>query len=792
MSRYLDLLLRLRWVIIVLWLLTVVASAWAYVSHFRIDNSVGIWFVPNDPALQTYREHNRTFGETEWTFALVEADAIYDPTFLHELSEAVRRIESLAHVERVVSIVNARDSELDAEDTLSYLPLLKQAGARASPAESAALRARLEDSPIFVRNLIQPGDTRHTAVLIQNENRLFEQTAYRMRLVDAVRAILAEYPTIRSVALAGNTAINAELNRAALRDIVVYNTLISLVLVLSGYLFLRHLRDIAILLAVVVGSVVPVVGVVGALDIPVNIVTAMLPVVLVTISASAVIHLINEFHHQRCAGQDREALAGILRRLFWPSFFTTLTTVVGFLSFAFSDVIPLRQLGFTAAPGVAFSWLQMLVTAPVLLRLLWSGEERRRAPPSRWIRSMTHGAVYLVERRPAVILIVAACLSATLVGLPRLQVDTDYVELFREGSGMRADYDRIAAARFPQYYVSVALRFGPGRGLTDVPELAQTLAFEHAVAALPDVHKVLSAAQILREADRALAGVRAPTEQFAQFGADRLGQLVLLVQASGNADLADLLVGDRGETRLLVMTDHLSMRGLGALRERIEELARTLLPVDVQVAVTGTNVLWANMDAHVTSTQIVSVAIVLAAIALLLPLLFRSLTLGLFGVFVSFMPILFVLGLMGWLGIKINIATCIVGGVALGLAVDDTIYFLYRVTREMPRRRNPRRVVRDAMLVTGGAMVTTSLLLMGGFLTMSVSSFLPSAHFGILFAATVLFALVGDMLMLPLLILRLPVRWRLDGDAGQETVHTRGARSTDAADPGSRLDAPST
>lgn len=792
MRRFLDLLLRLRWGVVGLWLLTVGVAGWSYLSHFRIDNSVGIWFISNDPALETYREHNRTFGETEWTFALVETDSIYDPKFLHELSDAVGRIESLAHVERVVSIVNARDSELDGEGTLAYLPLLRQAGARATESERAALRARLEDSPIFARSLIQPGDTRHTAVLIQNENRLFEQTAYRMRLVDGIRAIFAEYPTLRSVALAGNTAINAELNRAALRDIVVYNTLISLALLLSGYLFLRHLRDIAILLAVVTGSVVPVVGLVGALGIPVNIVTAMVPVVLVSISASAVIHLINEFHHRRCAGQDTEALAEILRRLFWPSFFTTLTTVVGFLSLAFSEVIPLRQLGLIAAPGVAFSWLQMFVTAPVMIRLLWSGEERRRSPPSRWIRRMTHGAVYLVERRPAVVLIGAACLSTSLIGLPRLQVDTDYVELFRAGSGMRADYDRIAAAHFPQYYVSVALRFGPGRGLTDVPELARTLDFEHAIGALPEVRKILGAAQILREADRALAGERAPIGQFAQFGADRLGQLVLLVQASGNADLADLLAGDRGETRLLVMTDRLSMRELAALRGRIEGLARTLLPADVGVSVTGTNVLWANMDAHVTSTQIVSISIVLAAIALLLPLLFRSLTLGLLGVLVSFMPILFVLGLMGWLGIKINIATCIVGGVALGLAVDDTIYFLYRITREIPRRRDPRQVVRRAMLVTGSAMVTTSLLLIGGFLTMSVSSFLPSADFGVLFAATVLFALAGDMLLLPLLILRLPLRWRLGGDAARGAILTRGAIPADPADKGGRLDAPPT
>jgi uncharacterized protein len=162
------------------------------------------------------------------------------------------------------------------------------------------------------------------------------------------------------------------------------------------------------------------------------------------------------------------------------------------------------------------------------------------------------------------------------------------------------------------------------------------------------------------------------------------------------------------------------------------------------------------MDQHVVQTQVRSLALTLAVLVLLLPLVLRSLWLGLLGIGLSALPIALTLAVMGWLGIEVNIATCLVGGIALGVAVDDSIYLLSRMQRERRRGVGRRLALGRALSVTGRAMVTTSAILVGGFSTMLGSDFLPSAHFAALFSLAVVLALLADLILVPALILIWP------------------------------------
>ena len=137
---------------------------------------------------------------------------------------------------------------------------------------------------------------------------------------------------------------------------------------------------------------------------------------------------------------------------------------------------------------------------------------------------------------------------------------------------------------------------------------------------------------------------------------------------------------------------------------------------------------------------------------ILLPVAFRSLTLGLLGFAVSFVPVLCTLGVMAWIGLPVNIATCILGGVVMGLAVDDTIYYISSFRNEVRRGRSAGEAARRATMTTGRAMIKTSLILTGGFLTMAASDFLPSVYFGLFFAFSILTALLADLVVLPALL----------------------------------------
>ena len=751
-ATFLNTLLRWRLLIITLWMVTVLTFAVLYLARFHINNSVDIWFLQDDPELQDFRAFNDTFGELEWTYLWLKTESIYDPSFLKTLGEMTDRIEQLDHVQRVISITNVKDNEIDEEGALDYKPIYPgQPGATPESKQVKILKDRLERNPIFAENFFKLGNERHTIIAIQNENLLGELRPYRIEFVDAIRKILTDYPQIRNYGLAGTALINAELNRAAKRDMFVYYALISLLLVVSGYIFLYSWRDLAILLAVTLGVVVPTMGMVTTLGQPFNMITVMLPTLMVTMGVSYVVHFINEFHAGCRTETVQTALEHTLTELWRPGLWTAVTTTIGFLSLAISTVIPISQFGVLAAFGIFLAWLQTMLIVPIFLHYLWSNTPSQPHFHRRF-RVVVYNILHIIKHRSAYILAGFLVLALTISGLPKMEANTDYVRFFRESNALRADYQKIEGSEFAQSYVNVVLTFSEDSDYASRENFTAILRFEQAIEALPEVRKINTVTHLLREVDKAFNGADASEMAFREYGANQVSQLLLLAEASGNDDVTELITGERQQVQLVVMTDYMSTKELNLFRQQLETIQAQILPVEIKMLITGTNVLWANMDDQVVQTQLLSLIVTSVVMLILLPIIFRSFLLGLFGFFVSFMPILFTLGLMAWTGITINIATCLIGGVVIGIAVDDTIYFLFRMRGELKKGFSLSYATKRAILITGKGMITTSLILMSGFITMIASDFLPSAYFGLFFAISICIALLADLFLLPVIL----------------------------------------
>ena len=235
-----------------------------------IDNSVGIWFLSDDQALKEYQQYNRDFGEKEWTLLLLKTASIYEPEFLDDLAAITQRLETLKHVVKVTSIVNVRDNEIDRDDSLNYKKIFPQTS-KNHPTLSAdqldQFKQKLLANPLFEHNIFQRNDPRYTVLLLQNDNQIFNATPYRIELVDAITSIVEQYPSVENYALAGTTVVNAELNRAAKRDVVVFYSLITLFLMLFGWLTLNSFKDLLIMLMVVCCSMSTAMGLLALLGI---------------------------------------------------------------------------------------------------------------------------------------------------------------------------------------------------------------------------------------------------------------------------------------------------------------------------------------------------------------------------------------------------------------------------------------------------------------------------------------------------------------------------------------------
>ena len=681
----------LRKALLLVWGALTLAAAVAAVLGFRIDNSVGVWFDRDDPALVEYRSFLRDFGDREWLLVVLERTPASPAALDAGRREVVAALRGTKHVRAVLTAADV-------------------------PAGSELVRTILKPRP----------GSPNEALLVQITNDIDAQDAYREDLVSEIRTVAEAAPTVAHVRVAGIAVINGELNRTARRDMYLFLPAVTLFLTLLGLLFFRNVRDTLVLLAVSLGTVVGTQGLLIGVGYPLNMITIMLPTVLVALSVADAVHLIHVFHARHAAGDDRfTAARQAVRKVIWPCAGTSLTTVAGFLSFSRSSVGPVFQLALFASFGIVLAWVLTMTVAPVLLAELW-GERLRHEAATNGLsaRLLDRWSPVPIRHRGWVLAAFAlGCLS--LVGLTSLNADTNYVKFFRSGAQVRQDYRAIQDEGFPQNPLNLVFEAPRGTGVLTPENVLALTSFTQRVRRIPGVHAVLSPLM--------LADARRMPEEDA-----------------GN--MGGMLSSDSRQVQLILMVDYLSSKDLFALLDQVRAVAAEVLPSGLRMVPTGTSLLWAGMDEGVIRTQKQSLGIVSVVCLGLLFLLFRSLPLAMLGMALGLLPVGMVLGLMGFWGIPVNLATVLIAGIAVGLAVDDTIHFVHEY--QMLRRAGADRAgaTETAMKGVGVRMVVTSCILVGSFAIMGLSDFLPTAQFGLLSSLTIVVALLADLALLPALL----------------------------------------
>ena len=687
------------------WLILCLLAAGALIHelagpHTVIDNSVGVWFLGDDPNLAEYESNNAAFGNREWSILLLDTPSVADPAFLRDLAQLTADLEAVPHIRRVLSLASVRTIKLAPGRGPTLAPLLDPAVA--DPA--AALRVGLARLPSMEHLLLPQGWGTHTAVLVQSDNFLHDREPYRLELVDAVHRLVSARSSVRSHAFAGTTVINAELNRSAKRDALRFYVLVTAMVLLFGWLTLRDVRDLSIVLAVLAVAVLVPMGGIALAGIPFNMVTILLPLILVSLSVCDVIHVVNAFHGQHRERNVQDAARAAISSLWTPCLWTSIVTVAGMLSLALSSVAPIRQMGLATSAGLALAWASTMTMVPALLVLFW--QRQPRPANARWVPGK-YGArllPLLQGRWRWAWLVLAGVIAIPVAGLNRLRIDTDYTRFFSPGTPVSRAYGELAAAGSAQSVVEIVVTPPPADG-----SLAE---LESRAAKLPRVRNTLS-----------------------EF-----------------TELEDFSTPDGRHRRILLLTDYLSSSELHALRDSIAAIAHEVLPNDTRASLQGTTVLWSNMDAEIGHTQVRSILVLAAVFVLLLPILFGSVRLGLLGVVINGLPLAMTFGLMGLLGSRLNMATALIGGVAIGSTVDSTLFFINRFQAELALGRTWDEAIEAAVRGVGDGILITTGILAGGFLCMTVSSFKPTADFGIFTCFTIVTGAFLDIIIDPILL----------------------------------------
>jgi predicted RND superfamily exporter protein len=510
---------------------------------------------------------------------------------------------------------------------------------------------------------------------------------------------------------------------------------------------------------VVTASAVSTVGFMVLLDVPFSITFNILPAFLFVVGVCDSVHILMIAYQRMAAGDSKEqAIVEALRHSGLAVLMTSVTTACGLLSFSFAEVQPIADLGIIAPIGVMLAMLYTLVLMPALMMIF---PVRTRVPAQGAARKA------LVDRFLARVGDVATSHPWPIVGLTALLLllglgGLVQVRFSHNGLHWFPEHDpmRVAAELFDDEFngaskVEVLIHTGRENGLHDPVTLARLEdAMRRSEALEVDgrpVAKAISIVDVVKEIHQALNENR--PEYYALPQERKLvAQELLLFENSGSDDLTEVTDSGFETARMTVRTPWVDAMLYPPFLELLGEELREALGEEVELEMTGGAVLFTRVFRGVIVSMARSYIFAFAVIIPILVMLVGDLRRGLVAVIPNLIPIYMVLSLMGWVGIPIDVSTLLIGGIVLGLAVDDTIHFMHKFNRYYEESGDARRAVHETLATTGSALLFTSLVLATGF-SVFLAAYLNNVRwFGLLASFATIVAFLADVVVAPALM----------------------------------------
>jgi predicted RND superfamily exporter protein len=723
-----------------------------------LDNDISAWISKDDPVYQTYERFRHEFGGGRTLIVALRSDRLFTTEsleFVRAVSSDIRRIE---HVDRVQSLATANivqalpPADDEEEGGIEVKPLLEDLGSGRGP---EAARQRALDDHLLRGDLVSEDGTVTAIVVTFDEDRI---DAVRGAVIDRIhQTVESQLPDGMQAFYNGSLEISEAYNRVTLKNTRELTPPVLLVTVLAVYAMFRSWRVTGLVVVSLLVSVVWTMGLFVLMGFKYNVLASMMPALVIVLAIADDVHIVQHFVHElRETGDRRHAFISSVEHLFAPLLGASATTALGLLSLATSDVHSVRTFGIGASVGVMVDFVMSLVFVPTLLTLV--RPDTAPPPQERWlVGPMRAVARFSVAHARRVVLVSLFIAAVAMAGMWRLRVDTNHINFFAAQHPLTQSANVIDRHLSGIYSFNVLLE-GPPESLKTPDALQRMERLRLDLERLPFVKKVVSLADYVKRVNRELNGGRAEAA-VVPASAEAIAQELFVFGLSddGRVELERMVASDYSRAQISVKLASMSSDLVFEQILRAEELAAAAFAgSDIRPTVTGAGRIFATLDHYLVTSQLSSFATAFVTVFLVIFLVFRSAPFGFLGIIANSVPVLAVLGLMGWLDISLNVATVMVASVALGVVDDDTIHFINRYRRERAAGEDSPRAIELASIHEGRASLTTAVINSLGFGLMMFVDYRPTAWFGGLLALTMAVAFVAEVFVVPAVITMLP------------------------------------
>jgi hypothetical protein len=737
-----------------LFLALVTWAACMGLPKLRVDTGFKSLISDTDPDKRFHDKIVQEFGSDNRTIVYVRDAKLWTPDKLAALEKLHYALQGLDLVEDVDDLFNLRSirgkgEEIDSRVFLSEAP---KDQATADEARDNALY-----NPLVLKNFLS-GDGTATALLVSLRKDGDDSQSNR-RANDALEDILASArPVFQEVFQVGPPRIDAELKDILLKDLTRLGPLSVVALVLA-ILFILRSGFAAVAPIVTSGlSIVWTFGMMGWADIPLNILSAMLPSLVIVISSTGSLHLIaSYFQGIFLAEKDHRAFATrlMMKQMGVPLFLTVLTTAMGFASNIFSGIGIIQDFAMAATFAILANGLITMLLVPMAFSVLgplrtrlFLDKERVMGIPGVFVK-----AFGLTNRHfPRSILALTAILCAFFVyQASKLHVTNDPLSYFQADQPLIRDIQRLHQGLPGMKVFFITLESDQNKAFLEPKNIEKLTAIQKFMEKQGIFDGSISIADHLSLVNREFHGgdpkyFTPPNKR------DLVAQYLLFFD---RRDLKSYASHDFRRANIVVRHNVSDSRTLNRNIRELREVASEIAGVEMKAHVVGEDLMIHAVADGLLVDQAKSLAILLCVIFLMMSVVFTSFKGGLVSLIPNLIPIILIFGVMGILRIPLNPGAAMVAVIAIGIAIDGTIHLFSRYNDLCRRTADYESAVHRAVSEEATPMVSTNLALALGFGILLQSHFTVIAQFGALSAATMLFALFSNLLITPIIMGRI-------------------------------------
>ena len=782
-------------------------------SNFKLDASSDALVLENDEALKVYREAEDEFGDSSFLIVTYEPDKeLFSDYSINRIINLENDLKNIDGVDSVLSLLDApiffqprvglseitdnlkdltfEDINLElAKDEIINNPIYKEL-IISKDGKTTAMQVVLRGNDEYdqlIKQRYSTLDDLNSKEPLTNKSRLGlqdelnsineriseinnQESDFNKLLISNIRDTLEKYKDDATIYLGGPSMIATDMMEYIESDLMIFGTAVALIFALMLYLFFGSIWQVILPLINAFLTTFITAGFLGYMDWKISVVSSNFIALLLILTISLTVHLLVKINEIKKDTDFKTAIITGYDQMFAPCFFAAFTTAVAFLSLTFGELKPVIEFGKMMAFGISIAFVLTFTFLPCVLYLI----NKSKTKDFLSIYKVTQFILSFSQNNKAVISSLFAITFITLCfGVSKLQVENRFIDYFDKDTeiykGMYEIDSKLGGTATLDIIISQPEETFESIEIED--EFFDDDLFEdegssasgywwniYSLRKLEDIHDHLDSIPEIGKVLSVASGIKLARQ--INNGEDLNDLELALLRSVLPEDIRESLLYSyinkddsvvRISTRVNESSANLNRKDL--LNKINNDLQNKFNLKQSEYEITGLAVLYNNMLQSLFQSQIGSLLIVFAVISLMLFLIFRSLKIMIIGLIPNIFVASSVMGLLGLLNIPLDIMTITVAAISVGMAVDNTIHYIYRYKKEL-KKNGSDNALKNAHSTTGRAIFYTASTIAAGFCILSLSNFFPTVLFGVFTSIAMILAFISSLTLLPNLLVK--------------------------------------